>query len=289
MHRCDFRGLHLFNIVGKDADVDFLSGQWCRKQVFHHLDCSFVVLDHVDQKLPVKLGTLGIFEFFELGRRQHARHHHRRVRHGVGSRLPIVQQPVLHLHDFDPLRLIDFRGEKLQPGIGAVLVRQLRHGDGLRVVRDHALHEAHVRFRESCAGRNGDGCGHSRHLGMVYWRAVGLVDRLATGATGKQGEEEQCSGNAANRGYFHSWGRGTTFREGPDGLGIVWQNYAPARLNNTAVGASLFDNRRSLDKIVQFVDGTITETGSRGAILGPEWVSPKKVQRYKSAIFLSRA
>ncbi len=67
-------------------------------------------------------------------------------------RLPAIGEPALHQRDLIRLGVDDASGQGLDRRAGAVRGGELRHDQGLRVMRDHTGHERDVRLGEPHAG-----------------------------------------------------------------------------------------------------------------------------------------
>jgi hypothetical protein len=170
-HRADLGRLHRLHVVGEHRHVDILTGAWGVEEVAHHLERSFMVLNHELQEQAIEIRALRRAELRQLLRGEHAWHAHLPPRGGVGRELTIGPQPLLHEPDLGLLRLVDLLGELDEVLTGIVPRGQTGHVDGLRVMRDHALHEANVRLGKDGARWDRDGRqihGHTSHLMVVH-------------------------------------------------------------------------------------------------------------------------
>jgi hypothetical protein len=66
------------------------------------------------------------------------------MRARIRQRFPAGEEPAFHRGDFVPLRDVDLFGEEAEVAMRGTGRDQRCHGEGLRVMPDHVLHEAHV-------------------------------------------------------------------------------------------------------------------------------------------------
>ena len=151
MHPLDFGGLVVIDIVGELEQQRVVGRTRLVMQFLHHRHRAFMVGDHELKEHPVEIGTLGIGKFSHLFRSGHAGHPvagmHSCVVRRIRRRLAAIAQPLLHechlvlLGEGNSSRRVDH----LLP-VGAI-GHEFGHLDGLMMVRNHVLHEPHVRGR----------------------------------------------------------------------------------------------------------------------------------------------
>ena len=169
-----------------------------------------MMLDHDLEKEAIELGPLCRGQARHLLGREHPRHQRgvvAMVRVRVGSVLAAGLQPVLHHVDLVDLRSVDAPASIRMSSRAVRDVEQADHVDRLRVVADHPLHEAHVRWRirhvrQVGSRRRGN---HTTRLA----RSAGLHDRhsrLRGGALARGGDtaRQQDDGEACRPGHVTS-------------------------------------------------------------------------------------
>ena len=121
-------------------------------------------------------------ERLHLLRSEHSRHHHRTWIGGWRNRLVVILEPELHGLDFVGLGDRDLLAEQQDSLARAVGGRPRGHGQRLRMVTNHSLHERHIRRR--VIGTRGNA--RSRHPGHAHGRVA-----LLSGARAAQPAEDK--------------------------------------------------------------------------------------------------